>query len=71
MGIQQAINEASPGAKIAGDVLAGATLAASWFDILKDGLEIVGLVLAVIYGAFRLYEMQTTQRIIAWLREKL
>lgn len=50
------------------DVAAGATIAASWLDFLRDGLEIFGLALAVAYGVARLYDTKMYRDIVQWMR---
>lgn len=54
--------------KNVGDVTAGTVLTASWFDWIQGPLEFTALVLAVVYGAARLYDTKLYRDIVQWLK---
>lgn len=56
--------------KTVGDVAAGSVIAASWLDLIKGGLEIFGLILAVLYGVVRLYETKTVKGLVEKWRSR-
>lgn len=56
--------------KIPADLVAGSVVGAAWMNWLQGGLEIAGLVLAVIYGVARVYDTKLFRDFKMWLRTR-
>lgn len=65
-----AIQDAPQSVKVLGDATAGALVAGAWMDYIQGGLEVAGLILAVLYGVARVYDSKLYRDFVAWLRRK-
>lgn len=66
-GEQKVILDIPQGIKNVCDAVFGAAAVATLFNWLTGVLSFIVLLTAAIYGVFRVYEMQTTQKVLKWL----